>query len=727
MLQQRLRYWLQIFYILILVSRSFCNGSNDTLEELQLKCFRNVKTDELWKACGATYDPGYNDLPVWGALVNITLHCMPYKDGLVDQKKSAYGTFWDISAQSFFTSFLERFNDATGLRVGFQSRSVQEYVLDRMPAWPSAEEPGDLDYWMVGAEVFGEGIARKAFVDLTFLLDRENHYNFTDIPPAWRSASSSAFAGSYTALPLMAMTWPLLYRRDIFEAKGIAVPQTWQNVLDVAHYYGRGKLGAGQPDLGFCFESNVGCGYAHTAIGIILASMVQLKGPSQGSWFDPDDLQPLFLSVAMREALWIFARLKAHSVDDQTPCQQVYGMMASGRCLMYWGPSFAFKRGSAPSGPLRGRQGVARVPGSSRVLDRATGRLVNCTSELCPYATSSYAPTTTTTTTSSTTSSITIAPGAASASAGGQTTSVSTYSSTSTLVNRVYPLECISFTINAFAPLPRQAAAFALVHTFTSPLERLQIMLSPTSELGPLRFSELGESLWIAAGYEPSDVRSFLEATREFLTQPNVYVNLRIPGVFEIFALVQNMTQRALSSTYPYDEIMSYADAAIQDIMERAGGRPYLLSLYRSSVNFHPPPPPAPPAPPNPTRQVKLLVSVLVPIMAGLLLGSMVLWGYARYRRLRARARAAHSAAPGSGPATTLLVTDIQDSTVLWEGLPADVMDAAVKLHHRVIREQLLKHKGYDKTRKYMIMYENVRQWEGNMGSSAAAVCRHTR
>ncbi|GLI62352.1 hypothetical protein VaNZ11_004969 [Volvox africanus] len=708
MLQQQLRYWLLNFYILILVPRSFCNHTNDNLEASELKCFQNVKTDELWKACGATYDPGYNDLPVWGALVNITAYCMPYTNGLVDQKKTAYGTFWDINAQSFFASFLERFNNATGLRVGFQSRTVQEYVSDRMPAWPSVENPGDVDFWMVGAEVFGEGIAHKAFVDLTFLLDREDHYNFSDIPPMWRSASSSAFAGSYTALPFMAMTWSLLYRRDIFAAKGIAVPHTWEDVLAVADYYGMGRLGAGQPDLGFCFQSNVDCRQSHTAVGFILASMVQSKGPSEGSWFDPDDLQQLFLSVAMREALRIFVRLQAHSVDNRTACQEVYSMMASGRCLMYWGPSFAFKRGSAPSGPLRGRQGVAQVPGSSQVLDRTTGRLVGCTSERCPYATSSNTATTTTFYTTSTTSSNTIPPAAASATAGAQiatvtsSPSISTNSSTGTLVNRVYPLECISFTINAFAPLTRQAAAFALVHTFTTPSERLQIMLSPTSELGPLRFSELEESLWIDAGYEPSDIRSFLDATREFLTQPNVYVNLRIPGVFEIFALVQDMTQRAINSTYPYDEIMSDADTAIQGIIERAGGKPYLLSVYRSSIDFRPPPPPPPPPLPTSTprqqkqQQIVFLVSMLVPIMAGLLLGAMVLWGYARYRRLRAQARAARSAAPGAGPSTTLLVTDIQDSTVLWEGLPADVMDAAVKLHHRVIREQLLKHKGYE-------------------------------
>ncbi|GFH28764.1 guanylate cyclase domain-containing protein, partial [Haematococcus lacustris] len=47
-------------------------------------------------------------------------------------------------------------------------------------------------------------------------------------------------------------------------------------------------------------------------------------------------------------------------------------------------------------------------------------------------------------------------------------------------------------------------------------------------------------------------------------------------------------------------------------------------------------------------------------------------------------------------PGTTLLITDIQDSTVIWETLPADVTDQAVKLHHEVIRQSSMVHRGYE-------------------------------
>ena len=38
----------------------------------------------------------------------------------------------------------------------------------------------------------------------------------------------------------------------------------------------------------------------------------------------------------------------------------------------------------------------------------------------------------------------------------------------------------------------------------------------------------------------------------------------------------------------------------------------------------------------------------------------------------------------------------LQDSTVLWETAEAHVMDAALKLHHRCIRQALVQHNGYE-------------------------------
>ncbi|KAG2492217.1 hypothetical protein HYH03_009462 [Edaphochlamys debaryana] len=52
--------------------------------------------------------------------------------------------------------------------------------------------------------------------------------------------------------------------------------------------------------------------------------------------------------------------------------------------------------------------------------------------------------------------------------------------------------------------------------------------------------------------------------------------------------------------------------------------------------------------------------------------------------------------APRLGPDTTLLITDIQNSTVLWEALSPGCMEQAIRLHHTTIRRLLAKHGGYE-------------------------------
>lgn len=49
----------------------------------------------------------------------------------------------------------------------------------------------------------------------------------------------------------------------------------------------------------------------------------------------------------------------------------------------------------------------------------------------------------------------------------------------------------------------------------------------------------------------------------------------------------------------------------------------------------------------------------------------------------------------GEGEEVTLLFTDIQDSTKLWGVCPSS-MSAALEHHHRLIREAIAKHRGYE-------------------------------
>ena len=68
-------------------------------------------------------------------------------------------------------------------------------------------------------------------------------------------------------------------------------------------------------------------------------------------------------------------------------------LCAQGRCLFTLGPLQAGSQlgdlqGAAPTQAYSwGRIGVAPTPGSTRVYDRVTGAMVNCTRDTCPLAT----------------------------------------------------------------------------------------------------------------------------------------------------------------------------------------------------------------------------------------------------------------------------------------------------------------------------------------------------
>ncbi|GFR47041.1 hypothetical protein Agub_g8726, partial [Astrephomene gubernaculifera] len=142
--------------------------------------------------------------------------------------------------------------------------------------------------------------------------------------------------------------------------------------------------------------------------------------------------------------------------------------------------------------------------------------------------------------------------------------------------------------------------------------------------------------------------------------------------------------------------------AALQAIVDSVGQEEFAAE-YRRSLNWQPSPPPAA-SPPPPvvaaaSRRRRIAIIIAVPCAAALLLAGGLAAAVLVVRRRRAAARAADvelQQAPGVGPNTTLVVTDIQDSTTLWEALDVAVMDAALKVHHRVLREVLQTHRGYE-------------------------------
>lgn len=151
------------------------------------------------------------------------------------------------------------------------------------------------------------------------------------------------------------------------------------------------------------------------------------------------------------------------------------------------------------------RLGVARLPGSSIVLDRSQGRLVPCdnVSNLCPFAHRQQL-----------------------------------YDGRVALVNFA-PYSAFGGwmgSVSQLAPAPYQRRAFDFFAFVASPANCLHDVLDATTEMNPFRDSlihddgDSGESFsrWLATGYEHGATRDYLAAVREALSGGNTVLDIRL-------------------------------------------------------------------------------------------------------------------------------------------------------------------------------------------------------
>ncbi|KAG2490225.1 hypothetical protein HYH03_011350 [Edaphochlamys debaryana] len=617
----------------------------------------------------------------WAQLIQATALCVSGVDLTgPDPPPAASGTYLALASLPHFRRLLVDFEQSYGLRYNFTEVSQERYGSLRYriaDALPTAADPGPDDFWLVSAEVFGMPEAVSSFLDTTLLLFSDPAYGAADIPSDWRAAMSSASTGSYCSIPATVLPTHMYYRTEIFAVHNISVPATWDELLAVAEaFHGRDMDGDGLPEYGICMDTREACGQYGDILLMVLATMVQTRGPTDGVVFDPSDLSLLATGEALAEAIRIYRGLIRFGLPPDMPCRSFYTqLLPQGRCIMALGWPLAFKvasHASVPSKVSGGKLGTAPLPGSERVLDRPSGRLVPCTRELCPYAQR-------------------VARGVGS-------------SAQEALVNSVAVLESLAFAINRHAPLYRQAAAFRMLATLMAPAQQQERILALT-EGGPTRASQLELRDWVAAGYDPDNARSFLGTYGAMLESPNVFFELRFPGVLRYTDALAELIKSVLwgDVSLAAAEVAYVASAAA--VVEQQGGAAALLPVYRRSLGIvetrrrGESSEGQKGAAPAPKKKSKALVPlVIASVGAAGILAFLAVFGLLRRRWMAPRPAAQKYRpldAPGPGVAV-LCVTDIENSTCLWETLTADVCQAAVSLHHAAIRTAAQQHRGYE-------------------------------
>ncbi|KAG2485781.1 hypothetical protein HYH03_015493 [Edaphochlamys debaryana] len=228
---------------------------------------------------------------------------------------------------------------------------------------------------------------------------------------------------------------------------------------------------------------------------------------------------------------------------------------------------------------------------------------------------------------------------------------------------------------------------------------------SPRFDTRLMQFFKLG----------PATAQSQVRTAWHNLHHPNVAPDVASPNLVNYFrwaighvatSLVppsgggpKNDSVNALpNATEALTEVFNLAIAAYSPSSVRAA---YEVSI--AAPAWTSPKEPAAPPPPvagSPSSGGGLEGSELAGVIVGCVVGGLLLLALIMVvvwrRREAGRGVLGNVLAPRPGPNTTLLITDIQNSTTLWDSLPPDAMDAALKSHHEVLRRLLHRHGGYE-------------------------------
>ncbi|GIL44227.1 hypothetical protein Vafri_1742, partial [Volvox africanus] len=147
--------------------------------------------------------------------------------------------------------------------------------------------------------------------------------------------------------------------------------------------------------------------------------------------------------------------------------------------------------------------------------------------------------------------------------------------------------------------------------------------------------------------------------------------------------------------------LQTWAVEEFANITQRFPHPAILIRIYAHTIGAVRPrhaPPGAPgqppPVPPRRPLSPGIIAAIVVAALTAVCLSVGLIWRFLRIRNeglLQGSGRM-----PGAHPNTTLVVTDVQGSTTLWEMLSGDLMDEVLHIHHRVVRQAISQWKGYE-------------------------------
>ncbi|GFH15244.1 guanylate cyclase domain-containing protein, partial [Haematococcus lacustris] len=166
------------------------------------------------------------------------------------------------------------------------------------------------------------------------------------------------------------------------------------------------------------------------------------------------------------------------------------------------------------------------------------------------------------------------------------------------------------------------------------------------------------------------------------------------------------LVPRSAGSPADFAAAMTSMTSGLRAVRDSLGAAAFREQLW-GTTGFVPPGLPPPPTPPSPSPPLAggpalstplLATAIAVPVGVCLVVMVLLLVIITHLRRHAKLPRSlmGHVLPPGAGDKATLVITDVQGSSKLWELLPAGVMEASMKLHDELTRRLAVVNLGYE-------------------------------
>jgi multiple sugar transport system substrate-binding protein len=383
--------------------------------------------------------------------------------------------------------------------------------------------------------------------DITERVKGDAALKWDDIGPFFRDFSAS-YNGKVYTIPLDGDFQMVYYRSDLLEQAGMAAPKTWEDYIAIAKaFHGKDLDGDGNADYGSCIAKKRSA-QSYWMILSVASAYIQSQGTSQGVFFDAETMAPLVNNEAFKAALAAYVETTKYGPPDEINLDvgDTRGLFTTGRCALTldWGDIGTLAIDPATS-KVQDKVGAAILPGSPKVLDRASGKLVDCTADLCPHAVDG----------------INHAPFAA---FGGW-----------------------SGAVNAAKDQKVRDAAYEFLSYMSQPEQaNVDVTIGKTG-FNPYRTSQFENlDLWLKAGMSEAAAKNYLGAIEDSLNSPNMVLDLRVPQNQRYQQIVlDTAVARLLAGEIDVDQAAVEIETGWNEITEELGADAQ-LKAYRAALGL---------------------------------------------------------------------------------------------------------------------------------------------